>query len=36
MNKPKKIKVLQIVKFDENKPVEEYDFESEAGIYLAE
>lgn len=31
-----KIKVIQIVKFDENKPVEEYDFETEAGIYLPE
>jgi hypothetical protein len=31
-----KIKAIQIVKFDENTPVEEYDFESEAGIYLPE
>lgn len=31
-----KIKVIQIVKFDENNPIEEYDFESEAGIYLPE
>ena len=29
-----KIKVMQIVKFESGKPIEEYDFESEAGIYL--
>lgn len=29
-----KIKLIQVVKFDKNTPVEEYDFESECGIYL--
>ena len=31
-----KIKLMQIVKFDGDKPVENYDFEFEAGIYLPE
>ncbi|MEE1126518.1 MAG: DUF5104 domain-containing protein [Acutalibacteraceae bacterium] len=29
-----KIKVMQIVEIDGDKPIEEYDFKSEAGIYL--
>ena len=29
-----KIKVMQIVKMDGDKPIDEYDFESECGIYL--
>lgn len=33
---PEKIKLMQIVKVDGDKPVEEYDFECEAGIYLPE
>lgn len=32
--KPEKIKLMQIVKIDGDKPVEEYDFESDCGIYL--
>lgn len=29
-----KIKLMQVVKFDGDKSIEEYDFESESGIYL--
>lgn len=31
-----KIKIMQIVKMDGDKPIEEYDFESDCGIYLPE